>query len=329
MAKSEKQNLKVIYLAKILLEETNENHGLTMAEIISELNSYGIKAERKSIYSDVESLKMLGFKVVGCQENRTYTYSIKERLFGLPELKLLVDSVQSAKFISEKKSNELIKKLEELASKLDTAALNRHVIVAGRVKTMNESIFINVDAIQAAMAEDVMITFKYFQWNADKKMEFRRDGERYEVSPWALLRDNENYYLIAYDSHEKMIKHFRVDKMLKINSSINKREGEEEFKSFDAASYTKKMFGMFGGREVMVKLRCENSLAGVMIDRFGKDAAMVKTDKEHFEITAEVSASPQFIAWVIGLGEGVKIISPDYVVDMMKNEIQRLVKQYE
>ena len=319
MPKSSNQKLKLIYLMKILLERTDETHSITMPEIIDALAAYDISAERKSLYNDIENLRVYGLDVIGTQEDRTYSYHVGNRQFELAELKLLVDSVQSAKFITAKKSNELIKKIEGLASKYEASQLHRQVFVAGRV---------NVDRLHTAIAENSRITFQYFQWNVDKKVEFRHDGAVYEVSPWALSWDDENYYLIAYDSSEKMIKHFRVDKMLYIKSNSKGREGRQAFKSFDMAAYARKMFGMYGGKEECVRIECDNSFAGVMIDRFGKDVSMIRLDDKRFVVNVEVAVSRQFLAWIIGLGEGVTLAGPDNVVAMMKDEIDRLVRQY-
>ena len=195
MPKSSNQKLKLIYLMKILLERTDETHSITMSEIIDALAAYDISAEHKSLYNDIESLRVCVLDIIGTQEDRTYSYHIGNRKFELAELKLLVDSVQSAKFITAKKSNKLIKKIEGLASKYEASQLHRQVFVAGRVKTMNESIYYNVDRIHTAIAENSMITFQYFQWNVDKKMELRHDGALYEVSPWSLSWDDENYRL--------------------------------------------------------------------------------------------------------------------------------------
>lgn len=326
--KSSNQKLKIMYLMKILLDRTDETHSITMPEIIDALEAYGISAERKSLYNDIENLRVYGLDVIGVQEDRTYSYHIGNRQFELAELKLLVDSVQSAKFITEKKSNELIKKIESLASKYEASQLHRQVFVAGRVKTMNESIYYNVDSIHAAIAGNSRITFKYFKWNVDKDMELRHDGALYEVSPWLLSWNDGYYYLIAYDSVKGIIKHFRVDKMLYIKSNGRKREGEKVFNSLDMAAYTGKMFGMYGGEDEQVRLECDNALAGVMIDRFGKDISLIRLDDKKFAVNVEVAVSRQFLAWIIGLGEGVKIVGPQRIVDMMNDEIDRLVRQY-
>lgn len=328
MAKGANQKLKLLYLMHILNEKTDETHGITMPEIISDLEAYGVAAERKSIYSDMENLRLYGIDVIGEAENGVYKYRVGNRKFELAELKLLVDSVQSAKFITEKKSNELIKKIEGFASKYEASQLHRQVFVAERVKTMNESIYYNVDIIHSAIGSDSKISFQYFQWDENKKMVLRHNGERYVVSPWALTCDNENYYMVAYDSTEDKIKHFRVDKMLKINILEEHRQGSENFKQFDMAVYAKKMFGMFTGEEQNVKLLCKNYMAGVMIDRFGKNVILNKVDGEHFTVNIKVVVSIQFLGWVMSLGDGVKIIGPEVVVSRMKEEVKRLYEIY-
>lgn len=328
MAKSSNQKLKLVYLMKILLEKTDETHSITMSEIIDALQAYGIGAERKSLYDDLETLRVYGMDIIGTQEDRKYYYHVGNRQFELAELKLLVDSVQSAKFITEGKSNELIKKIEGLASQYEASQLHRQVFVNGRVKTMNESIYYNVDRIHTAIAENSRIRFRYFQWNVDKEMELRHNGAVYEVSPWALSWDDENYYLIAYDGTQGIIKHFRVDKMLNIESSGEQREGKQMFKSFNMAAYARKTFGMYGGVEEWVRIKCDNSLAGVMIDRFGKDISMTRLNEKQFVATVDVAVSRQFMAWVIGLGDGAEIIGPESVVDEMREEIKRLAGQY-
>lgn len=328
MAKLPNQKLKILYLMKVLLEKTDESHSITMPEIITELEAYGITAERKSIYNDMECLRQYGLDIIGEQYDRTYYYRIGNRQFELAELKLLVDSVQSAKFLTAKKSNRLIKKIEGLASKYEASQLHRQVYVAERIKTMNESIYYNVDNIHNAIAKNSKITFQYFQWNVKKEMELRRNGALYEVSPWALSWNDENYYLVAYDSVERMIKHFRVDKMLNITVTDVKREGKALFQTFDMAVYAKKMFGMFYAEEQTVKLECANSLAGVVIDRFGKDVMLIPKDDSHFTVNVKVAVSLQFLAWIIGLGEDVKILEPKTVVDRINGEIDRLIRQY-
>lgn len=329
MARGNNQKMKIVYLIKIFLDKTDENHGITMAEIISSLKAYGIEAERKSIYNDIDTLMQRGMDIIGEQRNKTFYYRLVSRNFELAELKLLVDSVQSAKFITAKKSDELIKKIESLASSYDASKLQRQVYVAERVKTMNESVYYNIDAIHTAIGENSKITFQYFQWDVHKKMVLKKGGALYEVSPWALAWEDENYYLVAFDAEQNIIKHFRVDKMKNIELTNEKREGKSHFKEFDMAVYAKKVFGMFGGEEQDVKFLCENDMAGVMIDRFGKDIMLIPVDEEHFTTNVKVVASRQFFGWVFALGDKVKIIEPESVVNEIKAEAERLLRQYE
>ena len=328
MAKSENQKLKLMYLMKILLEKTDEDHALTMPDILRELEAYGISAERKSIYSDMECLRTYGMDIIGEKRDQKFSYYVASRQFELAELKLLVDAIQSAKFITAKKSKELIKKIESFASKYEAGQLQRQVFVSGRIKTMNESIYYNVDAIHSAIAANRQIRFQYFQWNVKKEMELRKNGAYYQVSPWALSWDDENYYLVAYDDEEEKLKHYRVDKMLHIGQTDEPRKGKKLFEGFDTALYAKKMFSMYAGEEEMVKIECENRLAGAIIDRFGKDIPMRKIDEEHFSVNVRVSLSFRFIHWIMALGSGAKIVGPEYVVDMVKEEVRRLAKQY-
>ena len=328
MAKGSNQKLKIVYLIKILTEKTDEQHSITMNEIISELKAYGVNAERKSLYNDIENLRQYGLDIVGEQHDRTYYYYLVSRQFELAELKLLVDSVQSAKFITERKTNQLIKKIEGLASKYQASQLQHQVYVSQRVKTTNEKIYYNVDKIHTAIDRNSMISFQYFQWNVKKEMELRHGGAWYHISPWGLSWDDENYYMIGYDTEAQLIKHYRVDKMLHIRMSDESREGREHFKKLDMADYAKKSFGMFRGKETSVKMLVNNSLAGVIIDRFGKDVMMIPEDEDYFRVNVDVHVSKQFLGWVFSLGEAVKIIGPDEVVEQMRGEARRLMEQY-
>lgn len=328
MPKGSNQKLKLYHLAQIMLENTDDNHYITMPEIMSALEAYEVTADRRTIYADLKDLEALGIEVEGEPVGGGYRYHVVERPFELPELKLLVDAIQSSKFITERKTNALIRKLEKLVSKYEAMKLQRQVYVSGRIKTMNESIYYTVDTIHNAISENRKIRFQYFQWNVKKEMELRHDGAYYHISPWGLSWDAENYYLIGYDSEAGKIKHYRVDKMLRLQMSDEKREGKEYFKKLDMADYAKKSFGMFGGREEKVKLLVENTLAGVIIDRFGKDIMLIPSDEEHFTVNVDVHVSTQFFGWIISLGERVKILGPDEVVAQMKEEIQRLARQY-
>lgn len=310
-----------------LTEKTDAEHSVTTQEIIDYLALQGINAERKSIYTDIDLLIDYGMDIVK-NSGRSGGYTLVSRQFELAELKLLVDAVQSSKFITTKKSRELIGKLETLCSKYEATQLHRQVVVTNRNKAVNENIYYNVDIIYNAIAENVKIQFQYFEWNVSKEMKLRRDGKIYEVSPWLLTWDDENYYLIAYDDEAEMIKHYRVDKMLKIELSVEKREGKEQFQHFDIAAYSKKTFGMFAGKEETVTLRCDRSLTGVMIDRFGKDVAMRKIDENTIQARVNVAVSRQFFGWITGLGNIVKIEAPERVVEQYRDYLGEIIERY-
>lgn len=328
MPKGTNQKFKLYRLAQIMLERTDDDHYITMPEIITALGEYEITADRKSIYTDLKDLEVLGIEVEGEPAGKGYHYHVVSRPFELPELKLLVDAIQSSKFITEKKTNTLIRKLEKLVSRYEAMKLQRQVYVSGRIKTMNESIYYTVDAIHNAISENKKIRFQYYQWNVKKEMELRREGAYYCVSPWGLSWDDENYYLVGYDSEAGEIRHYRVDKMLHIRMMEEAREGREHFQKLDMADYAKKSFGMFGGKEEKVKLLVDNSLAGVMIDRFGKDIIMVPGKGEHFTVNVTVHVSSQFLGWIFSLGEKVKILGPEEVIQAMRREGERLTEQY-
>lgn len=327
MSKGTNQKLKLLYLTKIFREQTDEEHMLTIAEIIEKLSAYDVSADRKTLYTDFEELRHFGLDIISQQIGRRHYYYLGAREFELPELKLLVDSVQSAKFITAQKSQKLIKKLEGLVSKYEATQLQRQVYITGRVKTMNESIYYNVDKLHAALSADAQIQFQYYQWNVKKEMELRRGGKLYQVSPWGLMWDDEYYYLVAYDAETDKIKHYRVDKMLRIQITDQKRAGKERYQSFNLPDYTKRIFGMFSGEETKVTLEAGNSMAGVLIDRFGKDIMLIPQDGGRFRATVDVAISDQFLGWIVALGT-VKIVGPEAVVKKMQAKVSNLIADY-
>ena len=328
MPKGSNQKLKLYYLARIMTEKTDDEHFITMAEIRKSLEAYGVTADRKSLYDDMEALRVLGIDVIGEKVGRDYYYHVGSKQFEIAELKLLVDAIQSSKFITEKKSNDLIKKLTAMASEYEAAQLKRQVVVQGRVKTMNESIYYFVDDVHRAIADNKKIRFEYMKWSNDKKLVSHRD-EPYTVSPWALSWDDENYYLIAYDGEADMIKHFRVDKLKSIEILDERREGQEKFRQFDLAKYAQMSFGMFGGEPTKVMLEFDNDMTGVFIDRFGKDITIRPADdKNRSVISVDVALSDQFLGWIFALGPKVKITGPKDVVDKFKSDLENMTKIY-
>ncbi|MBQ9031033.1 MAG: WYL domain-containing protein [Parasporobacterium sp.] len=328
MAKGNNQKLKLLYLAKIFSEETDEEHGLSVSQLVAKLAALDISAERKTLYADMEELRDFGMDILAQQNGKSVTYHLVSRDFELAELKLLVDSVQSSKFISEKKSNILIRKLENLTSKYEAGQLHRQVLIAGRIKSMNESTYYNVDDIYNAINQDRKIRFRYFNWNVDKTERLRKDGEWYYVSPWHLRWDDEYYYLIGYDSHTDSVRHYRVDKMKSISITDIPRDGKDKLKAFNPASYTRKLFGMYSGDELHVVLEGENSLVGVIIDRFGKEIPIRRKDETHFEAVVEVALSPQFLGWIASLNPGIRITGPEPAARAMQDFVRKLKDAY-
>ena len=329
MARGENQKLKLAYLTRIMLEKTDEEHGLTLAQIIAELEARGVTAERKSLYNDFADLTdKLGIEIIKEQSGRDVLYHVASREFELAEVKLLIDAIQSSKFITEKKSRDLIKKMKSFVSEHQASQLSRQVYVQGRAKTMNESIYYNVDDLHKAIGENKKISFKYYRWNVQKKLEERNHGIVFTVSPWALTWDDENYYLVAFDDYDQKIKHYRVDKMKQIELLDEKRAGKEEFKGFDMAAYSKMNFGMYNGRKETVKFEFNNYMVGVFLDRFGKDISIREIDEKNSETRVEVAISPQFFAWVMSLGDEVKLTGPDAVVEEMKTYVQEFLDRY-
>lgn len=329
MAKSLNQKLKLLYLIKIFSEKTDEDHCLTAQELITELAAYGISAERKSIYDDIECLITFGYDIVNVKARKGGGYYLASREFELPELKLLVDAVQSSRFITQKKSRELIDKIETLAGPYDRKQLQRQVIVAGRVKTENESIYYNVDRIHHAIQMEVPITFTYLEWNVKKELQLRRGGRKYRISPWALTWQDENYYLIAYDDEEEKIKHFRVDKMNRITElSGEKRKGMEAFKKFDLASYTNQTFSMFGGEMQMVTLQLPASMVGIILDRFGREISIRSLEDGYIAAKVRAAVSTQFYGWLTGLGNQVRILAPAEVAESYVQFLDGIIQNY-
>ncbi len=284
MARSQKQKLKLLYLMQYLTQHSDEAHPVGIAQMVEMLAERGILAERKSLYADLEALREFGLDIVQAR-GKTVGYYVGTRDFELPELKLLVDSVQSSKFITQRKTLALIRKIESLASVHDAAALQRQVYVRNRVKSMNESVYYNVDEISSAITADRKIRFLYFEYTVKKERRYRHDG--------------------------------RVDKMAQISTLGSFRDGKEAFRKVDMSAYSKKVFGMFAGEAETVRLRFSNHLAGAVIDRFGRDVMLIREDDEHFSVSIEAVVSPQFYAWVFGFGAEAEILSPAKVREGM------------
>lgn len=324
MAKSANQKLKLLRLYDILMRQSDEDHPIPVPELIRELERWDIRAERKSIYDDLDALTELGVDVQS-RKGRTPGWFIGQRDFELAELKLLVDAVQSSRFITKRKSDALIRKLERLASTHQARQLQRQVYVDRRVKAMNESIYYNVDILHSAISQNRAITFQYFDYDTKKEKVFRHDGALYRVSPYGLIWNSENYYLAAFDSASQQMRHYRVDKMSQIELTEEKRQGGSEF---DVADYAQKHFGMYSGDEVTMTLRFRRSMVNVVLDRFGQDVMLIPDGDEHFTVALPLVMSPQFFGWLFGLGDEVQLMSPPAAVDAYKAQIAAVSALY-
>ena len=328
MAKQRNQKLKLVCLIDIMEKYTDEEHGLTMPEIIEKLDAYDIGAERKSIYEDFELLRSYGFDIGSFHQNG-YRYNLQSRDFDIAELKMLVDAVQSSKFITPKKTRILVEKISHLASDYQANELQRNIRVANQIKSENEKILYTVDAIHSAINTNRAITFNYLEWTPRGKKVAKHDGKLYHASPWALIWDDEYYYLAAYEEKSGLVKHFRVDKMQNVSVAKEKREGYKLFRdNMKSEDYSRKFFGMYHGDEECVTLRCDDSLAGVIYDRFGKGVAVTPTENGYFDVSVPVKVSDIFFGWVTNFGDKMKITAPQNVVDGYKKHIRKIIKQY-
>lgn len=325
MPKSENQKLKLLYLLKILTEQTDEQHPMPMAVLLEKLKAEDISAERKSVYNDINCLMDFGVDIGFDPSRGSGGYYLASRDFELPECKLLVDAVSASRFITKSKSEQLIRKIEKLTSRYEAVQLQRQVYTSGQIKNENESIYYHVDAIHTAIHENRQISFPYLEWNLFKKLVPRKGGKPYRISPWSLMWNDENYYLIGYDAEAGMLKHFRVDKMGTIEMLELRREGEEVFKKCDLSAYSAKTFGMYGGEETMVTLSFPNYLVGVVLDRFGKEVSLQKLSEDRFAVHVKVMVSRQFYGWLAGIGKDAKVTAPEQVKDGYREYLQEIL----
>ena len=326
MAGSPNQRLKLLYLMKILLEKTDAQNPMTIAEIIAALGAYDIDAERKSIYADMELLRRFGIEIE-MQRGKKTGYYVAGRQFELPELKLLVDAVQSCRFISNKKSEELIRKLSSLTSGEQAKQLKRQVFIANRAKTINEAVYYSIDQIHYAINGNKKITFKYFDYDVSKNRIYRREGDLYQATPVTLCWNDDNYYLITFNAKYDNYVHYRVDRMSCVD--VLEEDGDVlDKRKFNIADYAKRVFGMYAGETVRATLSFDNSLANVVLDHFGKDVFMVSTKEGWFDISVDVSVSPVFLAWMLQFGGNAVIKGPDSLIAAMRELIGKSVEKY-
>lgn len=324
MAKTDNQKLKILYILDYLQKNSHQDKPVRANELISMLDRLGISCDRKTIYSDIAALQEFGVDIVHLP-GRNGGYYVASRNFQLPELKLLIDAVQSSRFLTEKKSRELIEKLCSQCNEQDARLMRRDVYVSGRVKSMNETIYYSVDAIQEAIAQNKQITFRYFDWGLNGPRVYRQKS--YTASPYGLCQDNENCYLLAL-SPRHGITSYRVDRMSDIELAQEPRLPCPELAGRNLTEYANRMFQMYSGDRVSVKLRFRRELANVVIDRFGKDTMLFPDGEEHFVFTVEVAVSPLFLSWVMGFGDKAQILYPQSVVEECKKMARQVLEQY-
>ncbi len=330
MSRGTNQKFKLIYLMRVMLEKTDDEHALTLAQIVKELEKYDVSAERKSIYTDFSDMtERFGIEIIKEQIGRETYYHVGSREFELAEVKLLVDAIQSSKFITQTKSKELIRKMKRFVSEYQGKTLQRQVFMDNRVKAMNESVFYNVDEIYTAMNENKKIRFKYYKWDIKKKLVARHGGEWFVLSPWGLTWVDENYYMIAYDKWDGKVKSYRVDKMMRISILDETRVGQAEFKEYDMANISKATFGMYGGPKKKVHIQFDNSMCGVFLDRFGTELQFWPVDEQQSEVFVEVNISPHFYGWLFGMGNKVKLLGPEDLVKDLREYTRMFAENME
>ena len=325
MPKSDNQKLKIFYILDYLEAHSNEKNPVRASDLIDMLDrQWNIRCDRKTVYSDIAALQQYGIDIVSIP-GKNGGYYIASRNFELPELKLLIDAVQSSRYLTEKKSRELISKLCDQCNEHDAALMCRNVLVSGRVKSMNETIYYNVDAIQEAIAQNKQISFRYFDWDFGGKRKYRE--KEYLASPYGLCQDHENCYLLAF-SDRHGITSYRVDRMAEISLTDIPRIPCPELTGKNLTEHANRLFQMYSGEETDVKLRFHRSLVNVVMDRFGRDILLIPDGEEHFVFTSKVAISPMFLSWVIGFGTKAKVLYPQSVIDACKAMCLEALEQY-
>lgn len=333
MPRNPYQKLKLLYIKDYLERYSDEEHPVSVRELIAHLEKNGVSAERKSVYDDIECLRDFGLDVVSVKGKQS-GYYLASREFEMPELKLLVDAVAAAKFLTEKKSDAIIKKIAAFAGEHRAGELRRVVYVPNRVRAHNERIFYSVDAIHNAISAGMMISFRYTEWKLDPgagsrvRRALRRNGKNYEITPCELVWDDEYYYLIGYDGEEGIFKNFRVDKMDQPRVSEKPAEKNDAIAKFDVAKYMGSTFRMFNGPEEDVALLFDDSLIGLVVDRFGENCRVTKRGEGGFELRVRAKISPQFFAFLFACGDKVKVLAPRSLAEQYADNIKRVAELY-
>ena len=325
MAYKSENKLEILLIRDFLIKETDAEHPASVHDIANMLSEHGITSDRRTIYSAIALLRDdYGLDIV----TKGYKHFVSSRDFELEEIKLLVDMVQSSNFITLHKTEELIEKLKGQVSVHQGAALGRRIYVRQRIKSKNESVYINIDRISDAINRDKRISFRYFRYNIKKEKELRHGGKIHIVSPFALIWVDQNYYMLAYDSENREMRHYRVDRMTELSICREKRIGKDRFEKTDMSTYTNRVFYMFTGKETTVKLRCKSFTADAIIDRFGEDVMLIPDGEDYFTVAVCVAVSTQFFAWLSPFGKDIEILGPENVRRQMGEHMKSIAEMY-
>lgn len=304
---------------QISLETTDEFHPASLADISAFLKQHEITADPRTLRKDIEQLIEFGVDIV--KDRRVQNlYHVASRHFEAPEVKLLIDAVQSARFITPNKSRELVKRLTTFVAPSDAALLERHLYIDSRIKAVNESVYISVDRIQTAIAERKKIAFCYFDYSPSKERVHRNGGKVYSVSPYALLWNNDTYYLVGFHDHRQQITKFRIDRIDGLE--ITQKAAVQKPVDFNVSAYFIQEFSMLTGRTCRVTLLCENILMNSIIDRFGEDVPTQIVDENHFSVETTVNPSSNFYGWVFASAGKMKISAPQEAVNGFRKMLE-------
>ncbi|MCL2861615.1 MAG: WYL domain-containing protein [Firmicutes bacterium] len=328
MPKTENQKIKMLRLLEILKSDSDEENPIASTEIIARLKDQGIECGRKSLYDDIRILNEYGYEVM-CIKGRQNMYYISDRTFDIPELRILLDAVQSAAFIPKKKTLDLVYKISALAGSHRGELLKKNTVHFDTVKRGNDKIFYSIDAIDRAIASDKKITFWYFDIDIEGERIYRKEKERYVLSPVGLILANGFHYLVGYDERQKAFRNYRVDRMDNVNIEEENIVPADCIKNFDVYKDQNLAFGMYSGEVERVTLHAHNTLAEIIFDKFGSHIKLNKADENHFTVSVEIQISPVFLSWCVMFGDRLKILSPKKVEGELMNLIKSITKMYE
>lgn len=315
---------RMLLILELLYKTTDESHPVSTVEITDYLADKGFLIDRKTLRSDLRLLISMGYDIVVVKSSPN-KYFWGERTFEIPELKMLLDAVSSARFISETKSKQLTKKIMSLAGMQKREQLKRHVRAIGKTKADNKGLYYIIDTITEAINQKKKISFQYMEYNGRKEKILRNDGEVYILSPYVLYWNEDYYYVLGYSDKRERVTAFRIDRMK--TPTIMDDDAVPKPENFDVSAYSNKVFQMFSGEETTVELECDTSLMKYVIDRFGIDVETEELSEDKFLAKVPVDLSPTFYGWVFQFGGGIRIMGPEEAVRAYKIMIDKVRRQ--